>query len=67
MVTNKIEIGDLLTIEEAARIATVKTSTIASWLGQGKLPRVKLGRLTRVLRSDLEALIRAGRVEGRGQ
>ena len=68
MSTNEsIQPGDLLKIEEAARIATVKPPTIASWLSQGRLPRVKIGRLTRILRSDLEALIRAGRVEGNGQ
>ena len=65
--TTNIEPGDLLRIEEAARIATVKPPTIASWLSQGKLPRVKVGRLTRILRSDLEAFIRAGRVGRNGE
>ena len=57
-----IEAGDLLKIKEAALIATVKPSTIASWLVQRKLPRVKVGRLTRIWRQDLNALLRAGRV-----
>ena len=62
-----LEPGDLLRIEEAGRIATVKPSTIRSWLTQGRLPRVKIGRLTRIMRQDLEQFIRAGRVGGNGQ
>ena len=57
-----IEAGDLLKIKEAALIATVKPSTIASWLCNGKLPRVKVGRLTRIWRQDLNAFLRAGHV-----
>ena len=59
-----IEPGDLLRIEEAAKIATVRPSTIASWLTQGKLPRIKIGRLTRIFRQDLERFIHAGRASG---
>jgi excisionase family DNA binding protein len=57
-----IEVGDLLRIKQAAALATVQPSTIRAWLTQGKLPRMKIGRLTRILRSDLEALIHSGRV-----
>lgn len=56
-----IQLGDLLRVEEAARLATVRPSTIRAWLRQGKLPRVKLGRCTRILRRDLEDLILGGR------
>jgi excisionase family DNA binding protein len=56
-----IQPGDLLRIEEAAHLATVQPSTIRAWLTQGRLPRVKVGRCTRILRRDLEELIRAGR------
>ena len=55
-----IQPGDLLRVDEAARLATVRPSTIRAWLSQGKLRRVKLGRCTRVLRRDLEDLISAG-------
>ena len=55
--------GDLLRVEEAAHLATVKASTIRSWLSKGRLPRMKVGRCTRVLRRDLETLIANGRVE----
>lgn len=51
----------LLRVEEAAQLATVRPSTIRAWLSQGRLPRVKVGRCTRILRRDLDDLIRAGR------
>jgi excisionase family DNA binding protein len=56
-----IQPGDLLRVEEAARLATVRPSTIRAWLTQGRLPRVKVGRCTRILRRDLQELICAGR------
>lgn len=59
-----LEPGDLLRVEEAARIATVRPSTIRSWLTKGKLPRLKIGGCTRILREDLEQFIRAGRTVG---
>ncbi len=62
-----IEPGDLLKIEQAAELATVRPSTIRSWLGKGRLPKIKVGRLTRILRSDLEEFINAGRVTRNGQ
>jgi len=62
-----IEPGDLLTVPEAADLLHVKPSTIRAWLTQSKLPRIKLGRLTRILRQDCEALVRAGRIERNGQ
>jgi len=52
--------GDLLRVEEAAQLATVRPSTIRAWLSRGRLSRVKVGRCTRILRRDLEELIRAG-------
>jgi excisionase family DNA binding protein len=52
--------GDLLSVDEAAELATVRPSTIRAWLGAGRLPRVKVGRCTRILRRDLEEFIRAG-------
>jgi excisionase family DNA binding protein len=54
--------GDLLTVAEAAALLHIKPSTVRAWLTQAKLPRVKLGRLTRILRQDCEALIYAGRM-----
>jgi excisionase family DNA binding protein len=58
-----LELGDLLTIPEAADLLRCKPSTVRAWLTQSRLSRVKVGRLTRILRQDLEAFIRAGRVQ----
>lgn len=66
-----IEQGDLLTVSEASDLLRVRPSTVRSWLtphaGKSKLAKVKVGRLTRILRRDLEDLVNAGRVGGNGQ
>ncbi len=43
-------LGDLqlLTPEKAAAILAVKPVTVRSWMTDGRLPRVKLGRCVRV-------------------
>ena len=65
MKTNSsIKPGDLLNVEQAAALATVKPSTIRAWLTQGRLSRVKLGRLTRIMKNDIETLIRRGIQQG---
>jgi excisionase family DNA binding protein len=53
----------LLTIAEAAEFLRCKPSTLRAWFTQGKLPRVKVGRLTRVLRQDVEAFVAARRIK----
>lgn len=58
------ELGGLLTIHEAADLLRCKPSTVRAWFTQGRLPRTKIGRLTRILRQDLEAFISAGRNAG---
>lgn len=48
----------LHSVESAAELlGFVSPSTIRSWLTQGRLTRVKVGRLTRVRESELLALI----------
>jgi len=59
-----IQLGDLMRIEEAAQLATVRPSTIRAWISRGKLAHVKVGRCTRILRRDLEELVLAGRHSG---
>jgi excisionase family DNA binding protein len=49
--------SDLLTVPEAAALLRLKVSTIRAWICQRRIPYVKLGRLVRIRRSDLEALI----------
>jgi excisionase family DNA binding protein len=44
--------------ESAATLLSVRPSTIRWWWTIGKLPRVKIGRLSRVHESDLLALIK---------
>lgn len=49
----------LHSVESAAEfLGFVSPSTVRSWLTQGKLTRLKVGRLTRVRESELLALIR---------
>ena len=48
----------LLTVPEAAREARVGRTTIYKEIGTGNLVAVKVGRLTRIRRSDLEDWIR---------
>jgi excisionase family DNA binding protein len=48
----------LHSVESAAEfLGFVSPSTIRSWLTQGRLTRVKIGRLTRVRESELIAMI----------
>jgi len=58
-----IESGDLLTVPDAALLLRCQPSTIRPWFTLGRLPRTKVGRLTRVLRRDLESFILAGRTQ----
>jgi excisionase family DNA binding protein len=58
-----------LTVAEAADYLKISRDTIYRWAKQGKLTLYKLGGLTRLRQSELDALIvpkiRAGRVEGK--
>ncbi len=38
----------LLTVCEVARLLSLSTSTIRTWLARGKLPRVSCGRAVRI-------------------
>ena len=50
----------LLSIPEAAKHLSCSEAAIRKWLYQGRLQRGKVGRLTRIRKQDLEALIRLG-------
>jgi excisionase family DNA binding protein len=55
----------LHSVESAAEfLGFVSPSTIRSWLTQGKLQRIKVGRLTRVRESELLALIKPEQRKG---
>ncbi len=52
--------SELLTVKEAADTLAVSEAAIRKWLSQRRLPSVKLGRLTRLRREDVEAIIARG-------
>jgi excisionase family DNA binding protein len=49
----------LLTPEDAAKILVVEAETVRSWLRDGKLKGVKMGRLWRVRESDLAEFLKS--------
>jgi excisionase family DNA binding protein len=57
--------GQLLTVKEAAEALGVTEAAVRSWLYQRRLPCVKLGRLTRLRRDDIEAVMAKGLPERR--
>jgi len=50
----------LMTVKEAAKTLAVSEAAIRKWMYQGRLPRVKVGRLTRLRREDVEAVVSGG-------
>lgn len=50
----------LLSVKEAAQRLSCSEAAIRKWLYQRRLPRVKVGRLTRIRQSDLERLLAHG-------
>jgi excisionase family DNA binding protein len=53
------ELGSLLTLPEAAALLRLKVSTLRAWTLCRKIPYYKVGRLVRIRRADVEALITA--------
>jgi excisionase family DNA binding protein len=60
-----IQAGDLLTVLQVAALLQCKPSTIRAWFTQGRLRRIKVGRLTRILRRDVDAFILSGRTQAK--
>ena len=50
----------LLSIKNAAGSLACSEAMLRKWIHQSKLPRVKVGRLTRIRQSDIEAWVRVG-------
>ena len=50
----------LMTIEETAAALSVKPATIRKWLHQRRLTPVKVGKLTRLRKSDIQKVIAEG-------
>ena len=53
--------GEFLTTREASTIARTTPGTIRRWVREGRLTERRAGRQVRVLRSDLEEVLRPGR------
>jgi excisionase family DNA binding protein len=50
----------LLSIKEAARRLACSEAMLRKWMYAGKLPFVKVGRLSRIREQDLDAWLRLG-------
>ncbi len=51
---------ELLSLKDAAKRLACTEAMLRKWVHEGKLPYVKVGRLTRIRQSDLEAWLRLG-------
>ena len=51
----------LLDVKEAAALLGCSEAAIRKWVHQRRLPAVRVGRLVRFRRQDLEAFVQAGR------
>jgi excisionase family DNA binding protein len=50
----------LLTVEEAAELLACSKAAVRKWIYQGRLRKVKVGRLTRLRLADVEAMVSSG-------
>jgi excisionase family DNA binding protein len=57
--------SELLTVAEAANLLRLKPSTMRAWILRRRLPYCKVGRLVRIRRTDVDALIASSVVPAR--
>ena len=57
--------NNLMTLDEASGLLRLKVSTLRAWVLRRRIPYVKVGRLVRVRRADIERLIAASVVPAR--
>jgi len=50
----------LLSIKEVAQYLGCSRAMLKKWILHGKLPTVKVGRLTRIRQADVQAWVRLG-------
>jgi len=55
--------NNLLTPEQVAGILQINVLTVYSYIRQGKLDAIRLGRTYRIVPDDLELFIEANRIE----
>ena len=53
--------GEFLTVADIARILKLNQQTVRTWIDQGSLPALRVGRRVRVRRSDFNTLLERGR------
>jgi excisionase family DNA binding protein len=56
---------ELLTLPEASALLRLELSTLRAWVLRRKIPYCKVGRLVRIRRADVDALIVASVVPAR--
>ncbi|HET6946260.1 MAG TPA: helix-turn-helix domain-containing protein [bacterium] len=56
---------EVLTVEQAAEYLQIHKVTIYKYIRAGVLPAAKLGKVYRIYRRDLEALIASARAPGK--
>ncbi len=59
----KVKMDKLLTIDELAEVLSVKKSTIYQWVHLGLIPHIKMGRLLRFKKEDIEKWLLSKQVE----
>lgn len=55
---------EVLTVEQAARYLQIHKVTVYKYIRAGMLPAARLGKVYRIYRRDLEALMTSGRAPG---
>jgi excisionase family DNA binding protein len=56
---------EVLTVEQAAEYLQIHKVTLYKYIRSGVLPAAKLGKVYRIFRRDLEALVEASRTSGK--
>lgn len=56
---------EILTVEQAAEYLQIHKVTVYKYIRAGMLPAAKLGKVYRIYRRDVEALLAASRVAAR--
>ena len=59
--------NELLTLVEAAALLRLRPATLRDWVLRRKIPYCKVGRLVRLRRADIEAVINRGLVPARAE